>query len=116
MLASNIIYEHLGVCVDIVNTRRLGQPGNGAVHPLLTHVHKRQGHRIGPLTRQDVRHASDEYIRTKVYINADLTPAEAKAAVYVVNSDLFSATYNVSGNVLITSIQVNQDIINRIRH
>ena len=35
VLASNIIYEHLGVCVEIVNTRRLGQLGNGAIQPLL---------------------------------------------------------------------------------
>ena len=31
------------------------------------------------LHAKDLRNASDEYVRTKVYINAGLTPAEAKA-------------------------------------
>ena len=33
--ASNIIYEHSGISVDAIPTMRQGQPGNGAVRPLL---------------------------------------------------------------------------------
>ena len=84
MLTSNIIYEHLAVCVNIVNNRCLGQPGNGAVQLLNTsNVQKQQGRCHADLVllhANDLRNASDEYVRTKVNINADLTPAEAKAA------------------------------------
>ena len=80
VLASNIIYEHLGVCVDIVNTRHLGQPGNDAVKPLLVMFRNSKHADLFLLHAKDLRNASDEYVRTKEYINADLMPAEAKAA------------------------------------
>ena len=80
VLASNIINEQLGVCVDIVNTRRLGQPGNGAVQPLLVVFGNSKDADLVLLHANDLRSAADEYVRTKVYINVDRTPAEAKAA------------------------------------
>ena len=80
MLASNIINEQLRVCVDIVNTRRLGQPGNGAIQPLLVMFRNSKDADLVLLHAKDLRNAADEYVRTKVYINADLPPAEVKAA------------------------------------
>ena len=80
MLASNIINEQLGVCVDIVITRRLGQSGNSAVQPLLVVFGNSKNADLALLHAKDLRNAADEYVRTKVYINADLPPAEVKAA------------------------------------
>ena len=52
VLASNIIYEHFGVCADIVNTRRLGQSGNSVVQTAISHVQKQQGRGSGSFARQ----------------------------------------------------------------
>ena len=76
--------------------------------PLLVVFRNSKNDNLVRLHVKDVRNTSGEYVRTKVYINDDLTPAEGRqltsSAVYDVNADLFSATYNVSSNVLISSI------------
>ena len=89
VLASDIIYEQLEVCVDIVNTRRLGQPGNGAVQSLLVMSRNSKDADLVLSHAKDLRNTSDEYVRIKVYISADLTSAEAKAA--------YEQRYNVNG-------------------
>ena len=78
--AKNIIYERLGICVYIINARYLGQPGNGAVRTLLFTFRNSKDADLVLLHEKDLRNASDKYVRTEIYTNADLSQAEAKAA------------------------------------
>ena len=50
------------------------------VQPLLVMFRNSKDADLVLLHAKDLHNASDEYVRTKVYIIADLTPAEAKAA------------------------------------
>ena len=50
------------------------------VQPLLVMFRNSKDADLVLLHDKHLRNASDEYVRTKVYINADLTPAEAKEA------------------------------------
>ena len=59
VLTSNIIYEHLVVCVNIVNTRRLGQPGKGVVQPLLVMFRNSKDADLVLLHAKDLRNTSD---------------------------------------------------------
>ena len=68
--------------LDIVSTRRLGQPRVGLVQLLQVALSdaSQAATVLCLCVAKSLRHSTDESVRTKVYINPDLTVAEAKAA------------------------------------
>ena len=73
--------EHYLIILGYVtHARHLGQPGNGVVPPLLVSFWNSKDADLVLSPPNELRNESDEYIRTRIYINADLTPAEAKTA------------------------------------
>lgn len=67
----------------IVTTKRLGQPVQGRIQPLLVTLRSEETtQQIIKLAKQ-LRHSSDNYIRANVFINANLTRAESEAAYQV---------------------------------
>ena len=77
---SELLLYNLGVQVDIVSTRRLGQYHAGRMQLLQVVLSDASQAAIVLGLAKSLRHSTDEFVRTKVYINPDLTVAEAKAA------------------------------------
>ena len=65
---------------EIVATKRLGKPRPDRVQPLLVACRSEEIARQLITMAPSLRHSSNEYVRAKVYVNANLTPAEAAAA------------------------------------
>ena len=66
--------------MDIVSTRRLGQPRVGRVQLLQVVLSDASQAETVLGLAKSLQHSTDESVRTKVYINPDLTVAEATAA------------------------------------
>jgi hypothetical protein len=68
---------------DVVSVKRLGQPLAGRVQPLLVYLKQAaQAKRLTDAAKQ-LRRSSDPTVRERVFINANLTKAEAAAAYQV---------------------------------
>ena len=75
--ASSLIYEQLGLWTEITSTCHLDKPAS--VQPLLIAFSDSKDAVLVVVHAKDLHNVSDDYIRNHLYINADLTPAEAKA-------------------------------------
>jgi hypothetical protein len=64
----------------IINSRRLGRPGQNKVQPILVTCDSKDTASYLVSNAKRLRHSRTTSIREQVYISADLTPAEAKAA------------------------------------
>ena len=65
---------------DIVTTRRLGKPAAGKIQPLLVALRSTDEAKLLIELARQLRHSTNTYVRDNVYINANLTRAEAEAA------------------------------------
>ena len=65
--------------MDIVSTRRLGEPCTVRLQLLQVVLSDASQAATVVGLAKSLRHFTDEYVRTKVYINPDMTVAEAKA-------------------------------------
>jgi hypothetical protein len=79
-LFKNLCFSELGIQPDIIRLKRLGSPHAEEVQPIL--VIMRQNAQAQQLisSAKQLRRSSDPAVRDHVYINPDLTRAEAEAA------------------------------------
>lgn len=79
-LVADLCHRDLGVRPDITAIKRLGHPRPSAPQPLLVHV--KQSDEAQHIIRhaRSLRQSSDNFTQLNVFINANLTKAEAKAA------------------------------------
>ena len=79
-LVADLCHRDIGVRPDITAIKRLGHPRPSAPQPLLVHV--KQSDEAQHIIRhaRSLRQSSDNFIKLHVFINANLTKAEAKAA------------------------------------
>ena len=82
VMFSNMCESELGIHISVASCRRLGRSNNnsGMVRPLLVVLSSAVEASNLLSSAKRLRYASDEYTRRCVFINADMTRAEAKAA------------------------------------
>jgi hypothetical protein len=66
--------------VSVVQCRRLGKPQENKVQPLLVTLHNREQAEYYIRNAKLLRSSLDDWVKENVFINADMTPSEAKAA------------------------------------
>ena len=80
LYVENFFSNELGLQPDIITTRRIGRSIKGRLQPIcVTLRDTKQASNILEYAR-DLRKSNDPYIRGTVFVNADLTPEEARAA------------------------------------
>ena len=96
-LVADLCHRELGVRPDVVTTKRLGHPRPSMPQPLLVHV--RQSDEAQSIIRQakSLRQSTDNHVKCNVFINANLTKAEAKAA-YEIRCRRRQSTANANAN------------------
>ena len=78
-LVKDLISTHLSVYVDLTKTCRIGKPGGDGCQPLLVFLkNPADAAKLIDIARV-LRSSSDPVIRSTVFINKHLTPAEAKS-------------------------------------
>lgn len=77
---TKLCQSEFGVNPDIAYNKRLGPPKPGRFQPLLVALRTEDAARQLIDRARQLRHSSDNYVRTNIYINANLTRAEANAA------------------------------------
>ena len=79
-LVSELCQGHLSLQPDVVHTKRLGPVRSGRVQPLLVALRTDDDARQLLTRARQLRQSSDNFVRQNVYINPNLTRAEANAA------------------------------------
>jgi hypothetical protein len=82
-LFTNLCTTELNISPDIVSTRRLGRPQANRAQPLLIHLKQADQTKVLIESARKLRRSLDPAIREKVYINPNLTKAEATAAYQI---------------------------------
>jgi len=78
---TNLLAEEFDLTyIPTVSSRRIGRPAEGRVQPLLVTMETRQDADYFIANARYLRDSYDPVVRERVYISADLTPAESKAA------------------------------------
>jgi len=72
--------NELNVSPEIVSCRRLGKVITGKVQPVLVTVSSEEDARSVISLARNLRRSNDAFVRDNVYINPDLTKAQADAA------------------------------------
>ena len=75
-----LLETEFGNSFDVVKTRRLGRPTPGKIQPILATLDSDVKASYVTQNAKLLRQSSDHYIRVSVYINPDVTRAEAFAA------------------------------------
>jgi hypothetical protein len=65
---------------SILRSRRIGKPSSDHIQPILVTLESKQDAKYLIENARQLRHSQSEVVRSQVYINADLTPTEARAA------------------------------------
>ena len=78
--AENLLKDEFAVSVDVVKCRRLGRQQSGRIQPLLAVLPSVSDATHFIENARRLRYSTDPLVRDSVYINADLTKAEALAA------------------------------------
>ena len=79
-VVSQLVSDEFLVRPEIVRCRRLGQPRDGRVQPLLVTFKQKQHAELLVQNAKRLRRSNNEFVRRSVYVNADVTRAEAHAA------------------------------------
>jgi hypothetical protein len=69
-----------GLRPPVLSCRRLGKAGTGRSQPLLVRLESGNDAKYCVEHAKDLRHSLEVFVRNSVFINADLTKAEANAA------------------------------------
>lgn len=83
---AELIFREFNRIPDIVRCRRLGQPRDGRIQKLLVVLRDEDQARTFLHGAKRLRQSSDDSVRSSVYLNPDVTPAESHAA-YVIRSE-----------------------------
>ena len=79
-VVTGLIYKEFGRQVAVKYCRRLGRRTDGKVQNLLVSLSSADEASYLISNARHLRRSSSEFVRKNIYINADLTPAEAKAS------------------------------------
>ena len=79
----DLCHKELGVKPEVIVTKRLGQPKAGKVQPLLVHIKQPDDAKLIVSRAKSLRRSADCFVKANVYINENLTKAEAQAAYEV---------------------------------
>jgi len=79
-VVTGIIYKEFGRQVTVKHCRRLGRKIDGKTQNLLVSLSSTDEASYLISNARQLRRSSNEFVRKNIYINADLTPAEAKAS------------------------------------
>ena len=78
-LALRLCNDEFGLTVDMQSTKRLGREATDRPRPLVVFIRSREQAQAIIQTAKRLRQSSDATVRSQVYINPNLTKAEAKA-------------------------------------
>ena len=78
-LVKQLCQEEFGLSVDVMSSRRIGQPTLTKPRHLLVYIRSRDQAQTIIQTARRLRKSASSSIRTQVFINPNLTKAEAKA-------------------------------------
>ena len=79
-VVAGMILQEFGRQVTVKSCRRLGVPVPGKVPNMLVTLSSIEDASYLVSNAKILRHSKNELVRSKIFVNADLTPAEAKAA------------------------------------
>ena len=79
-MVTELCHHEIGVLPEVTATKRLGKPTTGKVQPMLVHVKNVDDARKITTEAKKLRQSADSFVKQNVYINTNLTRAEAKAA------------------------------------
>lgn len=79
-LFKNLCFSEFGIQPDIVKLKRLGSHQTNKVQPILVNMRQNAQAQLLISSAKQLRQSSDAAVRDHVYINPDLTRAEAEAA------------------------------------
>lgn len=81
-MLSNISYItlHYNYSVPVVSCRRIGRPSTDKIQPIVVTLQSKDDAKYLVENAKLLRQSSDPVIASGVYLNADLTPSEARAA------------------------------------
>lgn len=79
-LFKNLCFSEFGIQPDIVKLKRLGSHHTKKVQPILVNMRQNAQAQLLISSAKQLRQSSDAAVRDHVYINPDLTRAEAEAA------------------------------------
>jgi hypothetical protein len=82
-LFASLCLAEYNIRPDIVATRRLGHSKPGKTQPLLVHLKQVEQAQHFISHAKSLRHSSNEAVREKVFINRNMTKAEAAAAYQI---------------------------------
>lgn len=80
LLHSEFNWSHSELEAEIVHCKRIGKQQTGRVQPILVACQSRDTADYFTSNAKRLRRSSSDAVREKVYISADLTPSESKAA------------------------------------
>ena len=78
-LFQQLCFNYLGINIDATFSRRLGTVKPGRIRPLLVAFSSEETAQAVLIVAKHLRQSNDEYVKNNVYINKDLTKAEAAA-------------------------------------
>ena len=79
-IVAQLCSSELGLQPDITATKRLGKPTAGKIQPILVHTKDTQGAQSVITNAKKLRQSNFPFIKSSVYINSNLTKAEAMAS------------------------------------
>ena len=71
------------ICPDVISTKRLGQPRPGSIQPVLVTLRDEDTAALLIERARTLRQSTNPFVRSSVFINANLTRAEASAAYQI---------------------------------
>ena len=97
-LVADLCQNAIGIRPDVTAAKRLGKPRPDRAQPILVYL-KSSDHAKAIISQaKKLRQSTDLFVKNNVYINANLTQAEAKAAYEVRCRRRQSAHANSNGN------------------
>jgi hypothetical protein len=108
-LVSDLCSTEFDLSLDIVSTKRLGQPRPGRVQPLLVVCRQAEQAQRLITDAKRLRNSTSLAVRERVYINRNLTKAEAEAAYRLRQQRRRAATSRPSVTVKPPAVQSDVD-------
>ena len=77
---NKLLHTEFGYNKPIARCRRVGRPSSDRVQALVATLESKEDAKYLIENARQLRHSQSDIVRSQIYINADLTPAEARAA------------------------------------
>jgi len=76
----HLLHSECNYSIPVVSCRRIGRPSEDRIQPIVVTLQSKDDAKYLVENAKLLRESADPVIRSSVYLNADLTPAEARAA------------------------------------